>query len=68
MEELSFFQLRDEGALLFAVKLRMAYEMEELPHVLLVSRGALLCLVEKEKSFLLSQLATEELSQFANLK
>ena len=41
--------------------------MEELPHLLLVSRGALLCLVENEKSFL-SQLATEELSQFANLK
>ena len=42
--------------------------MEELLHVLLVSRGALLCLVEKEKSLLLSQLTTEELSQFANLK
>ena len=42
--------------------------MEELPHLLLVSRGALLRLVEEEKSFLLSQLATEELSQFANLK
>ena len=32
--------------------------MEELPHLLLVSRGALLCLVENEKSFL-SQLETE---------
>ena len=42
--------------------------MEELSHLLLVSRGALLCLVEKEKSLLLSQLATEELSQFSNLK
>ena len=38
--------------------------MEELSHLLLVSRGALLCLVEKEKSLLLSQLATEELSHF----
>ena len=42
--------------------------MEELSHLLLVSRGALLCLVEKEKSLLLSQLAKEELSQFSNLK
>ena len=42
--------------------------MEELSHILLVSRGALLCLVEKEKSLLLSQLAAEELSQFSNLK
>ena len=42
--------------------------MEELSHLLLVSRGALLCLVEKEKSLLLSQLDTEELSQFSNLK
>ena len=46
----------------------MAYEMEGLSHLLLVSRGALLCLVEKEKSLHLSQLATEELSQFSNLK
>ena len=42
--------------------------MEELSHLLLVNRGALLCLVEKEKSLLLSQLATEELSRFSNLK
>ena len=42
--------------------------MEELSHLLLVSRGALLYLVEKEKGLLLSQLATEELSQFSNLK
>ena len=42
--------------------------MEELSHLLLVSRGALLCLVEKEKSLLLSKLATEELSQFSNFK
>ena len=48
--------------------LRMAYEIEELSHLLWVRRGALLCLVEKEKSLLLSQLATEELSQFSNLK
>ena len=42
--------------------------MEELSHLLLLSRGALLRLFEKEKSLLLSQLATEELSQFSNLK
>ena len=35
---------------------------------LLVSRGALLCLVEKEKGLLLSQLTTKELSQILNLK
>ena len=46
----------------------MAYEMEELSHLLLVSRGAPLCLVEKEKGLLLSQLATEEFSRFSNLK
>ena len=38
--------------------------MEEVSHLLLVSRRALLCLVEKEKSLLLSQLATEENSVF----
>ena len=42
--------------------------MEELSDLLLVSRGALLCYVLlKKKSLLLSQLATEELSQFSNL-
>ena len=42
--------------------------MEELSHLLLVNRGALLCLVETEKSLLLSQLETEELSPFSNLR
>ena len=42
--------------------------MEELSHLLLVNRGALLCLFEKEKSLLLTQLETGELSQFSNLK
>ena len=42
--------------------------MEELSHLLLVNRGALLCLVETEKSLLLTQLETGELSQFSNLK
>ena len=42
--------------------------MEEFSHLLLLSRGALLCLFETEKSLLLTQLAPEELSQFSNLK
>ena len=42
----------------------MAYEMEELPHLLLRSRGALLLLIEKQRSSLLCYVETEELAQF----
>ena len=42
--------------------------MEELSHLLLMSIGALLFLVEKERSLLFSQLETEELEQTPSLK